>query len=493
MTPPIRFVFWLVVGLGAVLARAATFEERLDAFLAQPKFAGATWAVQLESLDTGRVLYAHQPQLRMSPASNSKLFAGALALVRLGPDYRIRTPLLATAPVAPDGTLPGDLVVAGRGDPSWGAREGKPAYEAVFAPFVAALQAAGVRRIAGDVVADGTWLRVPPDGASWTVDDMQQDFGAEVSGVTFLDNYVAIRVAPGAAAGEPCAFEVLEPHSGLTFVNRTRTLAAGERSTVDTRRVYGTSTVEIFGGVAVDAKPALTEAPVPRPAQWFAVSLRAALERAGIAVAGQARSAVWPEPPVDAGVLLGEIVSPPLADLVAGFMKPSQNLETNLVFAHAGELQRTDATSADRRSDELALEALRALAAEAGIAPGELLFDEGSGLSRNNLVTPAATVRLLVHLARQPAAAAFVASLPVAGRDGSLVNRFKGTPAEDNVRAKTGGLRWAATLSGYLTTAGGERAAFSVMLNRHLPAPNGPRARDEVDALTLLLLRHGEN
>lgn len=492
MTPSSRLLVWLVVLLCAPFAPADTIREQLTQFLAQPKFEGASWAVQLVSLDTGRVLYEHQPQLRMSPASNSKLFVGALALAQLGADHRLRTPLLATAAVQPDGVLPGDLVIAGRGDPSWGARERKAGFDSVFAPFITALQQAGVKHIRGDVVADGTWLRVSPDGGSWTVDDLQQDFGAEISGVSFLDNYVEIRVTPGTEPGEPCAIEVLEPHSGLTFVNRTRTLAPGKKPTVDTRRIFATTTVEVVGGVAVDAKPEITEAPVPRPAHWFAVGLKAALERAGLRVDGVARSAVWPEAPVDAGIALGEIVSPPLSELVAGFMKPSQNLETDLIFAHVGELQRNDATAAGERSDDLALAALNDFAREIGIAPGELIFDEGSGLSRNNLVTPAAIVRLLVFMAQHREAAAFLDSLPVAGRDGSLDKRFKGTPAEDNVRAKTGGLRWAATLSGYLTTAGGERAAFSVMLNRHVAAP-GTRARDEVDALTVLLTRHGEN
>ncbi|MBA3849862.1 MAG: D-alanyl-D-alanine carboxypeptidase/D-alanyl-D-alanine-endopeptidase [Opitutus sp.] len=491
MTAHPRLLLWLVVLLCTPLLRAAAFEERLGQFLAQPKFEGAMWAVKMVSLDDGRVLFEHQPKLRMSPASNAKLYVGALALARLGSDYRIRTPLLATAAVQPDGTLPGDLVVAGRGDPSWGAREKKPEFWSVFDPFVAALRRAGVKHIRGDIVADGTWLRTSPDGGSWTVDDMQQDFGAEISGVTFLDNYVEIRVTPGAQPGEPCAFEVLEPHSGLTFVNRTKTLPAGAKSTVDTRRIYGTRTVEIFGGVALGAKPEITEAPVPRPAQWFAVCLKAALERAGIRVDGSARSTVWPEPPVDAGVALGEIVSPPLRDLVAGFMKPSQNLETDLVFAHVGELQRTDATAADERSDDLALADLKRFAAGIGIAPNELIIDEGSGLSRNNLVTADATVRLLAFMAGHREADAFIASLPTAG-EGTLAKRFKGTPAEHNVRAKTGGLRWAATLSGYLTTTSGERAAFSVMLNRHV-ASAGTRASQEVDAVTVLLTQYERN
>jgi D-alanyl-D-alanine carboxypeptidase/D-alanyl-D-alanine-endopeptidase (penicillin-binding protein 4) len=490
MTTFSRLLLGLALFVGATL-HATPWESEIAQFLAQPKFEGALWSAKLVSLEDGRVLFEHQPKLRMSPASNSKLYVGALALVRLGRDYRIRTPLLATAPLTAAGELPGDLVVAGRGDPSWGAREKKPEFWAVFDPFVSALRLAGVKHIRGDIVADGTWLRCSPDGASWAVDDLQQDFGAEISGVTFLDNYVEIRVTAGAQPGEPCAFEVREPHSGLTFVNRTHTLPAGEKPTVDTRRIFGTRTVEIFGGVAVGAKPEITEAPVPRPAQWFASGLKAALERAGIHVAGEARSVIWPEPPVRAEVVLGEIVSPPLHELVAGFMKPSQNLETDLIFAHLGELARTAATSTEKRSDDLALDALKAFAREIGIPAGELIFDEGSGLSRNNLVTADATIRLLTFMAQHPEAAAFEASLPVAG-EGTLVNRFKGTPAEKNVRAKTGGLRWAATLSGYLRTAAGERAAFSVMLNRHV-APAGTRARDEVDALTVLLTRYGQN
>ena len=479
------------VGVRATGGAAAPGDlaAQLERFLTQPRFGGALWGVKVVSLDSGRTLFEHHADRLMSPASNSKLYTGALALDELGGDYRIRTPLLATVQPEANGELRGDLVVSGRGDPSWGAREGKPEFWSVFTPFITALQKAGVKHIRGDVVADGTWLRVTPDGASWTVDDMQQDFGAEISGVTFLDNYVEIRVTPGAKAGDPCAFEVLEPHSGLTFVNLTRTLAPGEKPTVDTRRIFATHTVEIFGGVAADAKPEITEAPVPRPALWFAVCLKTALERAGIQVEGAARSAIWPEQPVRADVKLGEIVSPPLREQVAGFMKPSQNLETDLVFAHLGELRRTEKSAPLRRSDELAVTALGEFLARIGTPAGAVQFDEGSGLSRNNLTTAAATVNLLAHMARHREAAAFFASLPVAGVDGSLEKRMHGTAAERNVHAKTGGLRWVSSLSGYVTTAVGEKLAFSFMLNRYVASP-GRKGTDELDELAVMLARH---
>jgi D-alanyl-D-alanine carboxypeptidase/D-alanyl-D-alanine-endopeptidase (penicillin-binding protein 4) len=485
-----RLVFVLVAFVGSTLLRGASLDEQLRTFLAQPRFEGAMWGVKIVSLDSGQPLFEHQPHLRLSPASNSKLYTGALALARLGGDYRIRTPLLATAAVDAAGEIPGDLIVAGRADPSWGARETKPEFWSVFAPFIEELRRAGVKSIRGDIVADGSWLRQAPDGAGWTVDDMNYDFGAEISGVTLLDNFIELRVTPGAKLGEPCSFEVLEPLSGFTFVNHTKTLAAGAAKTVETRRTAGTTVVEIVGGVALDAKTVKTEAPVPRPAQWFAVALKAALERAGITVGGRARSVIWPEPPAHADVKIGEIVSPPLREMVAGFMKSSQNLETDLIFGHLGELRRDATTPESERSDELALAALKEFAREVGIAPTDLIFEEGSGLSRNNLTTADATARLLVFMAKHREADAFRASLPIAGVDGSLRKRMKGTSAENNVRAKTGGLRWAATLSGYATTGRGEHVAFSFMLNRYV-APAGRKAAQELDELAVMLASHG--
>lgn len=485
-----RLVFVLVALVSVSVLRATTLQEQVTAFVTQPRFEGALWGVQIVSLDTGAILAEHQPRLRQSPASNSKLYTGALALARLGGDFRIHTPLLSTATVQNDGTLAGDLVISGRGDPSWGARQKKPEFWSVFSPFIDELKKAGVKRIRGDVVADGTWLRQSPDGESWTVDDMRNDFGAELSGITVFDNYVEIRVTPGAREGDACQIEVLEPSTGLNFVNRTKTLALNAKSTADTRRIFATQTVDITGGVAVGAKAEIVEAPVPRPAQWFAVCLKAALERAGIVVEGAARSAVWPEAPARGDVQLGEVVSPPLRDLVTGFMKPSQNLETDLILAQVGESLRTDATPAAARSDDLALAELKVFLTECGVGPNQVIFDEGSGLSRNNLTTAEATVRLLVHMSKQRAAADFFASLPIAGRDGSLARRMKKTAAENNVHAKTGGLRWAATLSGYATTAAGERVAFSLMLNRHV-ATAERRGTTELDEIAVMIANYG--
>ncbi len=467
-------------------------QAALEAQVSQPKFLGALWSVKVVSLDSGRTLYEYAPTRRMSPASNSKLYVGALALDTLGGDFRIRTPLVGSVAVNAAGELLGDLIVIGRGDPSWDPRRAKLEFMTAFEPLVAAVKKAGVRRIAGDLVADGTFYQGTPQGASWTVDDMNDDYGAEIAAITLNDNFVDLRVVPAATAGAPCVVELLQPHTGLVIDNRSVTTAAGGARRIRVLRVPGEMTVQIFGELPLGGQEWLTEATVPRPAQWFANGLKAALERAGIAVEGRARGVRWPEATVVGlgAVALGEIVSPPLSELVAHFMKESQNLQTDLIFAQVGEAQRGAATPTGVRTDELAVKALGEFLARHGLRADEVNFDEGSGLSRNNLTTTAATTALLQFMATHREAAAFTAAQPVAGVDGTLRRRMKGTAAEGNVRAKTGGLRWVASLSGSVTAASGERLVFSVMLNRHVGTLERSAIR-EVDEIPLLLARYG--
>lgn len=461
--------------------------DQLQQHVTAPRFAGALWGVKVVSAESGTVLFEHHADRLMSPASNSKLFAGALALDAVGGDYRIVTPVCATA--APDrtGRLRGDLIISGRGDPGWKLPPGETNFWALFDPIVAIVTNAGIQRIAGHVIADGTWLQTPPNGASWTVDDLENSEGAEVSGITLLQNMAQLEVAPGPHPGAAARLALRQPHTGLALDNRVVTGTNGSPTYVDARRVFGETTLRVFGTIAPETNVTI-QVPVPRPAQWFASALREALTRAGVRVDGVALGVRWPDRaglPAEL-VTLGEISSAPMRDLVRDFMKPSQNLETDLVFAHVGELRRTPETPAWRTSEQLAVAALEAFLRTNGLPAGDLKFDEGSGLSRNNLATARLTLGLLEVMNRHRAADDFLASLPVAGVDGTLRRRMKGTPAEGNVRAKTGTLRWVNALSGHVTSAAGERLLFSFYLNRNI-ATATRSGRDELDALAVLL------
>ncbi len=483
-------------GKGAAPATVDELRERLTAHVAQPRQGGALWGVKVMSLDAGQTLFEHHADRLLSPASNCKLYVGALALDQLGGDYRIVTPIFGTVKPEAAGELKGDLVVSGRGDPSWKTRVSgggeRRDFWTTFDPFVAVLAKAGVKKITGDIVADATWLHALPNGAGWTADDLNDYYGAEISAITLEENYAELRVTPGARVGETCEFALLQPHTGLVLDNRTTTIAKDGKRRIEAVRIIGENVVHVFGELPLGDKEEIVDVTVPKPANWFAAALKAALERKGIRVEGGARSLRWPDEPAAgprakvAGVQLGEVTSPTMRELVKTFMKPSQNLETDLIFGHLGEVRRTAETPARRTAEENAVVVLKEFLQAKALPVDEVRFEEGSGLSRNNLATANATTALLKLMATHPEAKAFADSLPVAGVDGSLRRRMKGTPAEGNVRAKTGSLRYANSLSGYVTTAAGERLAFAVMINRGIQ-PAGRTAREDLDDVAVML------
>lgn len=462
----------------------SALRTQLDAHLNELRFDGALWGVKIASLDTGRVIYENHADRLMSPASNSKLYSAALALETFGGDYQFATPVFATAKVDDSGVLPGDLIVSGRGDPSWKAAD----FRDIFAPFVAVLTNAGVRRITGDLVADTTFFHGPPSGGSWCVEDLEDGEGAEISALTIADNIAQIRVAPGAKVSDSCALAVTLPDTGIVLSNRTKTISHGGRQNLETWRPPGTKMIYVTGEMPVDAPAEMLDVPVPEPAAWFGAALKDALAQNGISVEGRVRCVAWPEIPSwneTALVKLGEVKSPPLREILRAFLKPSQNLETDLVFDHTGEFLRPANAAEGLTSEESAVRALEKFLMTNGI-PADVHFDEGSGLSRNNLTSARATVALLTLMATNRWAKDFVEALPVAGVDGTLRRRMKGTPAFQNVHAKTGTLRWVNALSGYVTTAAGEKLVFSLMLNRYDSPPNRRRT-EELDDIAVLL------
>ena len=463
--------------------------RQIQAHIAEPRFSGALWGVKIISLDSGKTIFENHADRLMSPASNSKLYSAALALGRFGSDYRIVTPILASKRPNSRGTLHGDLVIAGRADPSWNARHAGTNFWDLFSPFVTAVSNAGVRRITGNLIADATFLHSPPNGSGWAASDLEDYYGAEISALTLNDNYTQVAVTAAAKPGEPCKLAVVDPCTGLVLDNQTTTTLTNVPRHVEAHRFPGEKVVHVFGHLPIGSTPEMVDMPVPLPAEWFAAALKEALRRKGIKVDGSARAVFWPSASPSAPIKLGEVVSPPLRELVYDFLKPSQNLETDLIFEHTGEMSRPTNAPAWETSEDCALDALHEFLATNGLPAGEVHFDEGSGLSRNNLTTANATVSLLQFMAKHPTGKDYIAALPLAGVDGTLRRRMKDTPAAQNVHAKTGTLRWANSLSGYVTTAAGEHLAFSLMLNRYASPPEVKRA-NELDEIAVLLARY---
>jgi len=488
------FAFWLatnpVPGQGTNgLQTLAGLQEKIAAHLAQPRFSGALWGVKIVSLDTGKTLFESHADRLLSPASNCKLFTGALALDRFGGDYRISTPIYATAKPNRSGTVHGNLIIVGHGDPTWNSRRFGTNFWDIFEPFVSALSNAGVRRVTGDLITDASFFHGEPTGSSLMIDDFQNGECPYISALTINDGLAQVRVTPGAGVGAPCRLTPLQPDAGLVFSNGAVTVSSNAARHIEYYMPFGEKIIYVFGQLPLGNAGERLDVPDLAPAIWFGVALKDALARHGIKISGYVRQVTWPRNLIlntNQTVKLGEVLSPPLREILRLFLKPSQNLENDTVLAHVGETTRTSETPPWRTSEELGLAALHQFLATNGLPANEVHFDEGSGLSNNNLATPDSIVALLRFMATNRWARDFENALPVAGVDGTLRHRMTNAPAAGNVRAKTGTLHWANALSGYVTTAAGEKLAFSLILNRYVPLRDRKRT-DELDDIAAML------
>jgi serine-type D-Ala-D-Ala carboxypeptidase/endopeptidase (penicillin-binding protein 4) len=448
---------------------------RISQVLAKPELSSAMVGIKATSLETGQVLFEQNANKLLRPASNMKLYTIATALDRLTPDYHFVTSVYAKAKPDSSGAIRGDLTIYGRGDPSFAARFNSGNYFKGIDDLADRIVAAGVKRVEGDLVGDETYFVGPPYGTGWEWEDLQWWYGAEVSALTVNDNALDLWVKPGAKVGSPAIVTTGPPDPLLTVVNKAVTSPRGTRRELVVYRGLSADTLEISGSIALDDRGYTGGIGISKPALLFAYLLRASLAERGVKINGKTRAtnasiasaanvAVSP-----ALVEVATLQSPPLSLIAAQTLKPSQNLYTELVLRTLGKVAATPPTTANpnRTSEAAGIEVVKAFLREAGVMPATLVLTDGSGLSRNDMITPEATLQLLTYMHRHRYAATFRDALPIAGVDGTLRNRFKGTVAENNLRAKTGTLSSANSLSGYVRDAAGEQLAFSIIVNNY--------------------------
>jgi D-alanyl-D-alanine carboxypeptidase/D-alanyl-D-alanine-endopeptidase (penicillin-binding protein 4) len=435
-------------------------ERELAAALSAPELSHAVWSVLVQSLDTGEVLYRLNPDTLVVPASNQKIVSMATAAAELGWDYRYETRLETAAPIEA-GTLRGDLVVVGTGDPSLNARHGDR--DVAFKAFAEALRTAGVTRIEGRVVGDDNAFDDERYGGAWHLDYLAYGYAAPIGALQYNENVADVTVTAGAEAGAEAQVLLQPDANDLVIVNRVKTAPAGTQAEIDIWRFPGQTELRVTGSIGMDAKPWTTKAAVDNPTLYFARALRATLVAAGIEVVGPAVD-IDDEPATGAVErrAIATHQSPPLSEIGKVLMKVSQNLYAETVQKTLSARPGPASTSASRRVQERILSGW-------GIAPGQYAIADGSGLSRVNFVSASMIMKILRAMARDPAlAAAFEATLPIAGKDGTISGRMKATRAEDNARAKTGSLQRVRSLSGYVRTADNERLAFSIIANNFM-------------------------
>ena len=301
------------------------------------------WGVEVKSLDTGRVLYALNARKLMMPASNMKIVTLAAAAEQLGWDYRFKTTLETTAEVE-NGVLKGDLIVRGGGDPTINARDKRAA--AVFDEWAAALKAAGITRVEGNVVGDASAFERRGLGQGWSWDYLEAGYAAPSSALEFNENIATLSIRPGLKAGDDAALELI-PGTGIGLIRRVVTAEAGSRTAITIERRPDGAWLEVAGSIALDAQPVSRDVAVADPELYFAHSCVLALIERGISVRGvpkgtpDVRNQLAPLP----RRVLVESLSPPLRAIGATMMKVSQNLYAETLLKAIGAAGGTTGTA----------------------------------------------------------------------------------------------------------------------------------------------------
>jgi serine-type D-Ala-D-Ala carboxypeptidase/endopeptidase (penicillin-binding protein 4) len=482
----------------------ARFRARVSAILDGADANRSYWGILVADRDTGQTLYSLNADHFFTPASNAKLITTALALATLGPDYRFRTTLESDGTLAAGGKLVGDLILVGRGDPDLSnrifpfagefARQG--AMDKVFADMADAAVGKGLREVDGDIVADDSYFPYDPYPAGWSVGDLFFDFGVPVSAITFNDNVVSIVIQPGARPGDP-ATVTTQPAAALeTMAHSVSTCAPGEMPAIAVVRQPGENFLLLRGTIPAGHAPIKLDLAMIAPAETAARTIKDLLEARGVRVAGGIRVQHSAPPTTLANgepvlprampqeakhrLVLAEHLSPPLRESVELTNKVSQNLHAEIFLRTVGGEKLGLASTA------AGLKVERGFLISAGVPDGDVVLSDGSGLARDDLVTPRAMVDLLRYASRQPWASDYMASLPVSGANGTLNDRMRNSPASGLIQAKTGATERVHALTGYATTLRGEYLVFSIFCNND--AQHGANATKPVDDIATAMV-----
>jgi D-alanyl-D-alanine carboxypeptidase/D-alanyl-D-alanine-endopeptidase (penicillin-binding protein 4) len=461
--------FHISVSAGTI----AEFSAFADSVLSEPATAGASWSVQVYSLSTDSVIFERDAERLLTPASLTKLFTSAAALDALGRDFRFYTTVAADGAVDESGSLQGNLIVLAGGDPTIETKSVDSLGGSVLRAWADSLLALGIRRVRGNIVLR-TWPHRPESApGSWEVGDVNAGFAPPVDGFSFNSNVCHLQVLPASAPGDSARFVLDPPFAPIHLKPRVSTVPAQSGCWLDLQVAPADTTVVIAGEIPLDEDGEFLWISVQDPARYFGLALKDALEKRGIAVDGQVvvdRSVPGSAAPMDE---LFVHASPQLPAVLSLMNKESDNFASEHVLRALG---LAVGGVPDRRSG---LDAVLRFAARFGIDKSSLHLEDGCGLSRQNLVSARAVVRLLRAIHVSPDRDVFVSTLAVSGSDGTLVYRLSAPQIAGRIHGKTGTMTQVSNIAGYLQAENGDIFAFAILCNHFANSIHRVRAAQD--------------
>lgn len=457
------------------------------------------WSVLAVSLDQGDTLISLQADRSMIPASNVKLLTAIAALHHLGPDFRYRTFVLTHGTIV-DGVLDGDLILYGTGDPalSWRFASSQRRGE-VLDSLAAMVVQAGIRRIDGDVLGDGTYFSGPNAHPTWEASDLNEWYGAPATALSFNENVASLRVAPAPTGGSPPLVFTIPSGAPVPVVNLASTVEGRPETGLSMSRNGPDQPVRIEGGIQRGGRDRWRLFTVGEPDRFAAAMFAGSLAEAGVDVRGKVGRVVRAsDSPVTSGMIfpeadstslplrvIAEHRSPPLLELLSVMNRVSHNLYAELTLKTLGRVVNGEGSFA---AGARVLE--RFMVDFAEVDPEQVSIADGSGLSRDNRISPLAFVRTIAYAADAEWWDPLWSTLPEAGWSG--LRRMGNSAAAENLRAKTGTMTGVSALSGVVKTVEGERIAFSIVQNGVTSRTHAKRIEDALSVRLASFRRIGQ-
>lgn len=443
-----------------------------------PVLANAQIGIYIESITANSVIFKQNEYKLFVPASNQKLYTTAVALEKLGIDYRFETQFYTSGDVS-DSTLKGDLIIRGKGDPTISGRFREKDVKAYFRDWADSLRSKGISEIEGNVIGDDTYFQGDKLGLGWNWDDEPYWYSAQIGALSYNDNCVDLEIMAGEKVGEKVIVRTNPETDFVEIDNRATTIEQDSLSTLQIGRARGKNIIELRGGLPVGSVIIRESITIENPALWFMDTFINVLKEKGIAVSGtyklryRAETTTAPEKK-----LLFTHNSPDMQQLIKVVNKGSHNFYAEQIFKTLGAEINKKGTA--KEASNVIMSWLNTIA----VTNSQAIPVDGSGLSRMNLVSPYSTAALLKHMYHSKNYNAFYNSLPIAGVDGTLKDRMKNSVAQNVVRAKTGYVRYMRSLSGYTRDRAGNDYLFVIMFNYYsVPTPYVNKLQDKIAIL----------
>jgi D-alanyl-D-alanine carboxypeptidase/D-alanyl-D-alanine-endopeptidase (penicillin-binding protein 4) len=457
-------------------------EKSFEKFLSDSTMKHASVSFYAADAETGEIVFEYNPEISLTPASVMKLITSAASLELLGPLYTFRTLIGYTGTLNEhSGKLNGDIVIKGGGDPALGSKNFMDHYQDFLSNWITEIRKHGIRKIEGRVITDDSYFDYLPVPAKWLWEDAGNYYGAGAYGLSVFDNTYEIHFRTGRDSSDLIVTEIAPPECKNEFSSLL--VAAG---TTDEGYVFSApyNTYSWFSGsIPVNMDDFILKASITDPPLLMAKILTEKLRSEGITVLKDPTTTRLARKYIHKDIIpITETISPPLKDIIEVLNHESVNLYAEHLIKELGKQYRHNGSTA------AGVEVINNFLDTAGIGTGGMFIEDGSGLSPENAITTRQLVNLLIYMKKRGKYfPEYIASLPKAGKEGTLKDYFQDAAFDSRMTAKSGSMTRVRSYAGYITTYSGKEIVFSIIVNNYSGSPKYIISRIEEILKNLIL------